>query len=136
MRALAVLLLLALPAGAQETEAVDIGIGSTLWGDQYLSICPEGEDCSISYVTLDAPEPTILRLWLKDGELWVEREGGEYCGGSVSCGVYGHTREDHCELYREVYGAKDGEVVLLRTVHPKITPAQERRVEWPEGGQP
>ena len=34
--------------------------------------------------------------------------------------------------WREVYGAKDGRIVLLKTVEAEVTPASAAKVEWPD----
>lgn len=74
----------------------------------------------------------IDRVELVDGDLHVWRQGGMYCGGSLSCAVNHPIGFDHCSPYKEVYGARDGEVVLLRTIEPEIIEATQRQVIWPE----
>lgn len=35
-------------------------------------------------------------------------------------------------VWREVYAARDGRIVLIKKIEGKITPAQTERIEWPE----
>ncbi len=35
------------------------------------------------------------------------------------------------EIWRDVYGVKDGKIVFLRKEEPKVIPAAPERIEWP-----
>lgn len=80
-----------------------------------------------------APDGKIDSMELRDGKLYVDRQGGEYCneGGGSTCAVYHPLGYDHCSPFREVYGARDGEIVLLETIQPHIDEARSRQVHWP-----
>lgn len=88
-------------------------------------------------LSVKRPEDQVTDLKLEDGELVVTRLGGQWCG--MTCSVIGHSAEDHCQPYREIYGAvcdSDGEslvcrVELVETIYPEIIPAQPEKVIWP-----
>lgn len=71
---------------------------------------------------------------LVDGELIVTKRSACAPAGSGVWAVYceGGCNFTTYRAYKEIYGVKDGNLALLRTIEGKIVPAQSERVEWPD----
>lgn len=76
---------------------------------------------------------TVESVALVNGQLEIVKRSASYpvYVPAVACWP------NNCDLrsqrvWKEVYGVKDGKLILLETIEGKIVPAQAERVEWPK----
>ncbi len=90
---------------------------------------------TLSNKTLSSSCTTQTLVYPKGGTLVVEYD--RICPvltGTLTLtesGVLTTTPMSTRRVWREIYGARDGKVVLIKTIEAKVVPAQAERVEWP-----
>lgn len=87
----------------------------------------EGDNICLSY------SESILLAELKDGQLEITKRSAciPSMTSSINCWPTPCDFTIH-KVWKEIYTARDGKIVLSKTIEGKIVPAQSERIEWPK----
>lgn len=143
---IAALFLFAIPAFAQQSDPVDIvEVVKKMrsGGASIIHSIPESSDAMPSKGTLELKptssslnshyQETVESAVMVDGRLEIVKRSISYPSAIPAL----HCWLSPCDwsrrrVWKEIYGVKDGKLLLLETIEGKIIPVQAEHVEWPK----